>query len=292
MKKFIEWFSTPYYFNPSIIYKFKTSIIIGLFVFLFLYVFKPFALVEFKEYLLEFTAIIGLFAFIGALLILVISPVLFPNFFNEDKWTLGKNMILIVLGLGIVGSVLWVFTYYYKENIGLPKISYITFLYYTFLVGAIPIFFAIYLNERNIRIKKRKRALEFSKHKQKKLLVKEKIIKTDIIIYSENKKENISFNVNNLVYISSQGNYASFYILNDNGNLKEKILRVTLTKIEKELDDFVKIIRCHKSYIVNMKYITDINGNARGYLLKSEFISFEIPVSRSFSKQSIMSFLD
>ena len=68
-------------------------------------------------------------------------------------------------------------------------------------------------------------------------------------------------------------------------------MRVTLTKIEKELQDYNKIIRCHKSYIVNVNFINNINGNARGYLLKSDEIPFNIPVSRSFSKQSLKSLL-
>jgi len=69
------------------------------------------------------------------------------------------------------------------------------------------------------------------------------------------------------------------------------ILRVTLTKIDEELQDYTSIIRCHKSYIINVNFITDISGNARGYLLKSDVIPFDIPVSRNFSKQSLKGLL-
>ena len=163
---------------------------------------------------------------------------------------------------------------------------------YTFLVGAIPVLFLVYINEKNLRIKRIKRVAELKNFKIKKQLAKENILNNKIIIHSDNKKENICFNIDNLVYITSQGNYASFYLKEDNGSLKEKILRVTLSKIESELDNYTKVIRCHKSYIVNTKFIDDISGNARGYLLKSTIIPFDIPVSRSFSKQSLMSFLD
>ncbi len=94
--------------------------------------------------------------------------------------------------------------------------------------------------------------------------------------------------MDDLIYITSQGNYASFYIKEKNGLVKEKILRVTLQKINTDLEPFSRIIRCHKSYIVNTAYVTDITGNARGYLLKINCINFSIPVSRSFSKKSLL----
>ena len=68
-------------------------------------------------------------------------------------------------------------------------------------------------------------------------------------------------------------------------------MRVTLTKIIENLKEYPNIIRCHKSYIINSDYVLDISGNARGYLLKIKFISINVPVSRSFSKQSLQSLI-
>ena len=291
-RRFLNWLSTPYYFNPSILFKLKTSISLGAFVFLFLYVFKPFSLTLLGDFLLEYTFVIGVFTFVGTFLMLLVPPLLFPDYFNEDKWTVGKNILLIFVSIFFIGFVLWYCTGIYKEDKELKQISLPYFLFYTFLVGAIPVFFVVYLNERNLRRKRRKRVKEIKLYKEKKRLEKDNILNSEITVFSDNKKESITFNINNLVYITSQGNYASFYIKTTNNNLKEEILRVTLSKIEKELEGFTKVIRCHKSYIINTSFVTDINGNARGYLLKSNVLSFEIPVSRSFSKQSLMSFLD
>ena len=59
-------------------------------------------------------------------------------------------------------------------------------------------------------------------------------------------------------------------------------------KIESFLKDYDFIIRCHKSYIVNTKYVNKVTGNARGYLLKCNILDFYIPVSRKFSKKSLL----
>lgn len=292
MKRIIYWLSKPYYFNPSIIFKLKTSLILGVFVFIFLYVFKPFSLASLENFLLEYTSGIGVFTFLGVFLVMYIPPLIFTDYFNEDKWTVGRNMLLIIISMLFIGSVLWYCASIYKDDKGITNIGLPLFLFYTFLVGAIPVFFAVYINEKNETRKRKKSAQEIRTHKKKKLLEKENILVPEIIIYSENKKEHLSFNIKNLVYITSQGNYASFFIIREDKKLKENILRVTLTKIANELESYPKVIRCHKSYIVNTSFITDISGNARGYLLASDVVSFDIPVSRGFSKQSLLSFLD
>ncbi len=42
-----------------------------------------------------------------------------------------------------------------------------------------------------------------------------------------------------------------------------------------------KVIRCHKSYIVNLNKVNRISGNAKGYKLQIDELDFLIPVSRS-----------
>ncbi|MDD7915542.1 LytR/AlgR family response regulator transcription factor [Polaribacter ponticola] len=121
-----------------------------------------------------------------------------------------------------------------------------------------------------------------------KFLIPKKEIKKieEIILYGTNKTENISFNLNDLIYISSQGNYASFFI-KTGSETKEIILRNTLSAIIKELNKYNNIIRCHKSYIINTNYVNAISGNARGYYLRSNSITQQIPVSRSFNKSDL-----
>lgn len=291
MKNIFSWLSTPYYFNPSTKFKLKVSFSFGLFVFLFLYIFRPFYLSQFQIIILEYTIGIGLISFLGTFILLFIPPFLFKNYFNEDNWTLGRNIFLIVFGILFIGTFLWYFGEMYKEPYNLRKLSLLEYLTYTFLVTSLPVLFFIFNDERRIREKRQKRVDDIKNYKEQKIIEQNQKLEEKIIIYSDNKKEHLTFNINDLVYITSQGNYASFFIKKGGKELKEKILRVTLTKIAEKLNDYPNVIRCHKSYIVNTKFIVDISGNARGYLLKSDFISFDIPVSRKFSKQSLQSLL-
>jgi hypothetical protein len=286
MKNILNWLSKPYYFNPTIKFKLKMSLFHGLFVFLFLYIFRPFYLIEIEVIILEYTLGIGIIAFLATFIILYFPALIFKEYFNEDNWTIGRNLFLMTIGITLVAIVLWYFGEIYKAPYNLKKISLLQFLSYTFLVSLIPLTFFIFINEKNVRERRERRVFEIKEINRKNEINTSKKLTKEFSIHSDNGKESINFHIDNLVYITSQGNYASFFLKN-NGDLKEKILRVTLTKIASELKEYSYIIRCHKSYIVNINEINDISGNARGYLLKSDFIPFDIPVSRSFSRQSL-----
>ncbi|WP_405610445.1 LytR/AlgR family response regulator transcription factor [Polaribacter sp. Asnod1-A03] len=288
MKKIVNWLSTPYYFNPSLKFKFQVSVFMGLFVFLFLYLFKPFYIASFVGLILEYTSFIGLISFLVILFVLTIPPLFFKNYFNEDNWTIGRNLFLIKIGLFINGSALWYLGNLYRSYYGFGSIAYFRYLLFVYLLGTFPVILFIFFNERNVRDKRKKRAediniLKKSKEKEQKIIIKE-----SITIYSENKKETINFKIQDLVYVTSQGNYASFFLLTEyKKDLKEIILRITLTKINEILESYNNVIRCHRSYIVNTYFINAISGNARGYFLKSNKILIEIPVSRNFKKEDL-----
>ncbi|QOD59807.1 DNA-binding protein [Polaribacter haliotis] len=298
IQSILKWFKTPYFYNPSVKFKLKISFFHGLFVFLFLYIFRPFYLYSFQEIILQYTLGLGLGAFVGTFIVLYIPPLIFKNYFHEENWTIGRNLLLILTGVTFIAILLWYFGEMFKEPYNLKSFSFLEFLFYTFLISIFPLTFFVFLNEKNIRRKRRKRARLINKHnteKLKKVEEKIKVIKEEngdskVEIFSENQKESIKFRLKELVYITSQGNYASFFIKKNN-ILKEKVLRITLTEINKILADNSSILRCHKSYIVNTKFIKDISGNARGYLLKSDILPFDIPVSRKFSKQSLLKLL-
>lgn len=282
-----KWLQKPYYFNPSNKFKFKISLLVGFFVFFFLYFFKPFSLSNFKDYLLIYSLSIGFLTFLCSLISLIVPPFVFNRFFDEDKWVIGKNLIFIFFSVLFIGSVLWVFAYYFKLDKPIKQISYFSFLYYTFLVGPFPIIFYVFYNEYTIRKKREQKAKSFNQEKKE----EQKENSTSVTFTSENNKESLEIDIKKLVYITSEGNYASFFILENNA-LKECILRVTLSKIEESLLDVNHFIRCHKSYIVNTKYVKNIRGNARGYLLIIDFLDFDIPVSRKFSRTSLARLLN
>ncbi len=98
-------------------------------------------------------------------------------------------------------------------------------------------------------------------------------------------REVFTINLENLVYVEAQENYSKI-VWTDNDEVKEKLLRVTLKKIEDQVVDDA-IVRCHRSYIINTKVNFTILGNSNGYCLESDLVKHTIPISRSIGKEIV-----
>jgi TolB-like protein len=105
-----------------------------------------------------------------------------------------------------------------------------------------------------------------------------------ITIHSDT-RETLEINPGKLVCIEAQENYSRLVWLED-GKIREKFLRVTLKNIEHQLKD-TRIIRCHRSYLINPDIRFSVLGNSNGYRLKPEYLSENIPVSRSLGKEIV-----
>ena len=256
----------PIHIGKILCNKKKLSISYGILVFAFLNVFKPFKLYLLNEYFTGYIiAISTIYILVLYILFIILQKI------NYKKWNLIKILYLYIFYTIILTYFSWKTSIFYKEIYNYPnKLSFIIFYKYTLYLSFIstPLMFVInkYIN----KIKAKKKVL-FEK-------------KTTI--YSDNKKEEISINFNKLIYISITGNYASFFVIIDN-EIKELILRNTLTNILKQIKKRSNIFRCHKSYIVNSDFINSFSGNTRGYYIKMERIDFKIPVSRKYSKEDL-----
>ena len=147
----MKWLSTPYYLNHSSWFRIKTSLIISVLVFLFLYIFKPFTISLFPENaILEYCFLIGSVSFFGTMYSLFVPPFIFKEYFNEDEWTIGKNFLLIIVGIFLTGTILWFFADYYKSKNGIESLNYVVFLVYSYLVGLFPISTVTMLNVKKV----------------------------------------------------------------------------------------------------------------------------------------------
>jgi len=109
--------------------------------------------------------------------------------------------------------------------------------------------------------------------------------KDRIVSVQSDTRETLEVNLRQLVFIEAQENYSRFVWL-EGDEINEKILRVTLKKIDDQIAD-ASIVRCHRSYIINMNFPYTIRGNSNGYRLTSKKFRDVIPISRSLGKEII-----
>lgn len=254
---------------------------------LFIIIFKPSNIDEYVTNLTSYATIAGLLVSGVLLFYFFIITKLFPNYFDNKTWTIGKH-IFTVTGLMLLGSVVyWV----YKNNIANDVVSFRNVVSYVFSIGIFPLLIYLFIDERTGTYQRKKIIDEIKKEKKltKPVTVKNKnqpLKPNYVTIYSYNEKDSLHFDVTKLVYITSEVNYACFFLL-EKGDLRELIIRKPLSQIELDLQEYSNIVRCHKSYFVNTNYIKNIRGNARGYYLDVEFNDNEIPVSRKFKKTDL-----
>jgi len=283
----LEWLKKPYPFLfESLISRIRVAVFILIFTFLFLVVFEPFDLadvitVNFYIGALLYGLVSGATAFLtGGFLVRV-----FPNYFTDKGWTVGKEMISLNLMLLSVSLSNGILAYYIELcPIGETKTIWLSLsenLKHTYAVGVFPVLVLTTISyivklrrnlaktaEINLQIDTRLENETPAEHHTK-----------IITIQSSTNNNDFSFCLNDLLFVMSDGNYVEFHI-EDEENVRREIRRNTLSNIESQLETFSFLFRSHRAYLVNLNKVIKSSGNAQGYELKFAKTDHTVPVSR------------
>jgi DNA-binding LytR/AlgR family response regulator len=207
----------------------------------------------------------------------LIFNVLFPNWYSEKTWTVGKNIFYTTLVFFIIGFG----NLLYSVSRGFLDFSIESFWFYqglTLAVGIFPVVVST-LFVYNIRLKRM--VLEAAQLNQE-VNNKTENNSDQITIPSQNKSEELNLNVEALLAIKAVENYIEVYA-NENGKLTKTILRNTLKNAEESLATIKNISKCHRSYLVNLKQVQHFSGNAQGLTLDfGNLVDLSVPVSRAY----------
>lgn len=109
----------------------------------------------------------------------------------------------------------------------------------------------------------------------------------DLLIWLESEvgNERLGVKLAQLLYLEAQDNYVAVYHLEEE-RVRKTLLRTTLKKLETHLSA-LPLIRCHRSYIVNLQQVEKARGNSRRLQLQLAGGRTLVPVSRSFSESVI-----
>jgi hypothetical protein len=258
-------------------------ILASLFVALFLIVFQPFGTYEWqhpnKQLLLSG---FGLVTFLILLFDGFVIRRIFPAYYKEESWTTGKeiiNELLIIMTISIGNYVysLWINDRLAPGNFHLPHFLFIVWT--TFLIGLFPSV-AITLYNQNRLYNKFKNPPQPSP-------VTESSLKNDTVLSldfkADNGKDGIALLASSFLYAEAADNYVDVFFLNDRGVTEKQLLRASLSRLEKE-NPHSFLVRCHRSYWVNLHQVAKVSGNAQGYRLHIKSTELSIPVGRSASE--------
>jgi hypothetical protein len=251
--------------------KFISILVSGLFIFLFLYLFKPFGMSQLKPMNQLFISM-G-FGLITSFVLVVFKFLLEPAIIRE-KWTMGKNILWDVLTASSIG----VANYFYICAIfGLDfTVKYLLYsIWAAILVGSILVTFNYF-----IMFNKRYRTA------LRKAAIPDEIInwEDEVTLRAGNPKNEFRLNPKNIVYLCSNDNYVTIVSIKGDSQNKTTI-RGTLKAAEWELRKNSRFLRCHKGYIVNLDFIERVSGHHQNMKIRLLPNGTEIPVSRSRADQ-------
>ncbi len=272
------------------IYNGYSIIVPGVISFLIIATFAPFGVSEFPfHYRILMAGIFGVIGSAGVVIMVNVLKYVAPAFMREERWTLGKEVILVVLVIGgICLIIFFVFLATGTSDSGiwdLFKRVVVNTLVISVLPVTVMILFEQYFHQ--------KQKLEQANLLNKKLITlkpDQQYQKTEvqsppklILFKAENGKIELQLKPEEVLYLKSGGNYVEIFYQTENGHLQKKLVRNRLKAFTKMLSKSL-FFQCHKSYVVNGNHIVSVEGNARNYELILRGAEERIPVSRAKSE--------
>lgn len=270
--KISEFLNKEYPFNDDLGHNAKIISFISFVVLVFIYAFEPFNLKEISNFnKLKFILGIGVITFLTLSINLLVIPSFFSKIFEKVEWKVKKE---IVWNLWLLLSVaLGYFLYFQFTNIiafGLNALVKII------MVSILPVSVLVVFNQNRLLRMNLKAAMEFNQR----LMDKIKPDNQKVTFESEYNEENVQIDISQLRLIKSANNYIDIYWV-ENGELKHRMIRSSLKKVEEITKNYRYIFRCHRTAIINVKFIESVQGNSQGVKVCLQNVDFEVPVSRN-----------
>jgi len=117
------------------------------------------------------------------------------------------------------------------------------------------------------------------------------VAKKNLVAFPDEKGElKISIMLENLLYVDSADNYATIHYLNKS-KLSHYLIRNSLKWMEENLTKDSPLVRCHRSYIVNLDKVKVLRKTKEGILLELDTDSTpDIPVSKTYYERVMSKF--
>lgn len=263
----------------------KSSLFAGLFVMIFLFLFRPFGSDESITHLTwlrisaEYGAVTALVSLIWGGIVVAL-----PGIFREENWQVWKEMVatLVFVGMIALGNMLYTNLRYHSS---LSLHQFWLWLIMTWGIGIFPVVFGILLKQVHLMQRYSTEASNISENIDHQAVAPVPIhqSKAEVVLNGDNQGETLTLAADQIRYLAAADNYVQVFYLH-NGQLKSRMLRTTLKKMEDTLAGYPQFFRCHRTYLVNMDKVQQVSGNAQGYRLHLEALEETVPVSRNLNE--------
>lgn len=259
-------------------YQWLFALSIGVFIALFLLVFQPFGVNNFDptfhismEFLLAAGAMgVAVTATVVAneflLRPLVLRRLTRRRLFAWLAWTLLLIATVVFLLYNLLGN--W---HDFKWS------SYLGFIRDVSLLNSLPVAgFLFYIRHEWLK----------SEYVQLRAIQLDKAPARFMHFSSDNGKDQVALALDDLLYLESQDNYVAVTWVE--GNIRRaSLIRSSLKRLEEIMEEPL-LVRCHRSFIVNLARVRGCRGNRHGLKLTLEGADRPVPVSRAYTENVLL----
>ncbi len=269
-----NFLNKPYPFNEDLRHNAKIIFFISLGILAFLLLFQPIEIDSFTNKQI-FYLVTGLAAstFLVLSLNLIVLPSLFPQFFDNNKWNIKQE---ILWNIWILVTISASDILFYTKLFGLISITFSDIVRIV-LLGFLPVSALIIINQDRLLRTHLKSARQLNQKLSEGKLQKERLIH----FKSDYKKDDLIITANLLLFVRSADNYIEVYFL-ENEQVKMQMVRSSLQNAELATQEYDFVIKCHRTFIVNVSHIKEVQGNSQGFKLSIEGVDFPILVSQKY----------
>ncbi|AKD57740.1 LytR/AlgR family response regulator transcription factor [Spirosoma radiotolerans] len=285
----------PYPLDDSSVRQLRKAALIGLFVGLFLLVFQPFGLNSWETSSKAIKILgFGLVTFVITSVNFVLLPRVTPRLFAEERWTVGREITLVMANILLIALANRLYLAWLLDSKEVSSISWGGMILVTFLVGFFPVVGLVLLSYITQLKKYSNAAATIPIHAQGADSVPPAEVPTapsaqlagkTVTLIADNEKDTLTVMSDDLLYIESSDNYCTIVHLK-NAQAVKPLLRSSLSRLEKQIGN-PHIVRCHRSYVVNLDRVERITGNAQGYKLHLGGGQSVVPVARQYNETII-----
>lgn len=270
----LKFLKKPYPFNDDLSHNAKIIFFISLGVLAFLLIFQPIEISSFsKKQIFYLVTGLAVSTFLVLSFNLIILPSLFPKIFNNKGWNIKKE---IIWNLWILLAISTSDFMFYSKLFDVFDINFNDIIN-IILLGVLPVAVLIIINQERLL----KAHLKSAQQLNTKLINSKQQKEQFIHFESDYKKDDLIIKSDSLVVLKSADNYIEVYYDSD-GIVKKQMIRSTLQKAEEVTTEYEFIFRCHRTFIVNINHIVEIQGNSQGYKLFFKNIDFPVIVSQKY----------
>jgi len=287
IKKIERYFLSNYALVDSRFYYLKLSIILGLILSIFVFLFDPFdnystpLRLDVSMNLIRMGYGLNLIFVIYILYWVIYRKIWFCN--KNRSWKTYHHWLLLFLIYIVAG---FSGTAYHRLFFDVSKVDLSQYIYVTIprsiLIGALLVTITILLDklyEQNKRIE----SLQKSNIDGHRVLPKNKtshnkytLLKSPII------KQSVTIQPQNITYLKAFGNYVEIHLKDEK---RAKLLRSPLHSVADQLSSFSFIKKCHRQYYINIAEVECSLRNSSKISLQIKNSMDKIPVSRNHTKE-------